>query len=149
MSIWVKTGDDIGVMALDNIQLSSRTTDLEQQVKSLKSYECKSLTVNTTYCNTISSTYIRYSRFGSIVIVELYDIGLKGGKSTDNVAIITSGLLKPAVAYVACLPTNMKTRNTEYVRIRICSSGILQPWYMGITEEGTNINGTFTYISAV
>lgn len=148
MSIWVKTDDTIGVVALDNIQLSSRITPLEIAVNKLTSYESKSLTVNKTYCSTISSTYVRYTKFGRIVIVEIYDITLKGNKSSDGVATIASGLPKPAVEYTACLPTNTKTRNTEYVRIRVRSSGALQPWYIGATEEGTYINGTFTYISA-
>ena len=148
MSIWIKTDDDIGVVALDNIQLSSRITPLESAVNTLKSYESKSLTVNTTYCNKTSTTYVRYTKFGRIVIVEIYDISLKGSKSSDGVATIASGLPKPVVEYTACLPTNMKTRNTEYVRIRIRNSGALQPWYIGTTEEGTNINGTFTYIAA-
>lgn len=148
MSIWVKTDDDIGVMALDNIQLSARITPLEQQVKLLKSYECKKLAVNTTYCFTVSSTYIRYSKFGSLVVVELYDVKLKDGKSTDNVAIITSGLPKPANEYTACLPTNIHSRNVDYVRVRVTHSGVLKPWYMGTSIDGTDIMGMFTYIAA-
>ena len=62
MSIWVKTDDDIGVMALDNVQLSARITPLEQKVKSLQAYESKNLAINTTYCSTASSTYVRYSK---------------------------------------------------------------------------------------
>lgn len=148
MSIWVKTDDDIGVMALDNIQLSARITPLEQKVKSLQSYESKKLVINTTYCSTVSSTYARWSKFGAIVVVEIYDVELKGGKSTDNVAIITSGLPKPAFEYTVTLPTNVHHITTDYVRIRVTNSGVLKPWYMGTSVDGTNINGMFTYISA-
>ena len=148
MSIWVKTDDNIGVVALDNIQLSSRITPLEQQVKSLKSYECKTLAINTTYCYTTSVTYIRYSTFGRMVVVEIYDVFLKGGKSSDNVAIITSGLPEPANEYSVTLPTNCRTTNVEFVRLRVRSSGLLQLWYMGTTIDNTNVNGMFTYIAA-
>lgn len=149
MSIWVKTDDDTGVMALDNIQLSARITPLEQKVKSLQAYESKNLAINTTYCSTISSTYVRYSKFGAIVVVEMYDVRLKGGKSTDNVAIIASGLPKPAVEYTAALPTNVShIKNVDYARVRVTQSGLLKPWYMGTSIDGTDIQGMFTYIAA-
>ena len=149
MSIWVKTDDDIGVMALDNVQLSARITPLEQKVKSLQAYESKKLAINTTYCNTVSSTYVRYSKFGAIVVVEMYDVILKGGKSTDNVAILASGLPKPAVEYTAALPTNIsRVKSIDYARVRVPQSGVLKPWYMGISIEGTDIQGMFTYIAA-
>lgn len=149
MSIWVKTDDDIGVMALDNIQLSARITPLEQKVKSLQAYESKNLAINTTYCSTAVTSYIRYTKFGSIVVVEMYDIRLKGGISTDNVAIITSGLPKPAVEYTAVLPTNVsRIKNTDYARVRVRRSGVLKPWYMGVSIDGTDIQGMFTYIAA-
>lgn len=149
MSIWVKTDDDIGVMALDNVQLSARITPLEQAVKALQSYECENLAINTTYCSTSVASYIRYTKFGSIVVVEMYDIILKGGKSTDNVAIITSGLPKPAVAYTTALPTNIsRVKSIDYARVQVTQSGVLKPWYMGISIEGTYIQGMFTYIAA-
>lgn len=149
MSIWVKTDDDIGVMALDNIQLSARITPLEQKVKSLQAYESKNLAINTTYCSTMSSTYARYSKFGAIVVVEMYDIRLKGGKSTDNVAIIASGLPKPAVEYTAALPVNIShSKYLDYARVRVQKSGVLKPWYMGTSIDGTDIQGMFTYIAA-
>lgn len=149
MSIWVKTDDDIGVMSLDNVQLSARITPLEQAVKALQSYECKNLAINTTYCSTFVSSYIRYTKFGSIVVVEMYDIRLKGGKSTDNAAIITSGLPTPANEYTACLPTNVShIKYTDYARVRVMKSGVLKPWYMGQSIEGTDIQGMFIYIAA-
>lgn len=149
MSIWVKTDDDIGVMALDNVQLSARITPLEQKVKSLQSYESKNLPINTTYCSTASSSYIRYTKFGAIVVVEMYDIRLKGGKSTDNVAIITSGLPKLAVEYTAALPVNISnSKYLDYARVRVQKSGVLKPWYIGQSIERTDIQGMFTYIAA-
>lgn len=149
MSIWVKTDDDIGVMALDNIQLSARITLLEQKVKSLQAYESKNLAINTTYCSTISSSYVRYSKFGAIVVVEIYDISLKGGKSTDDVAIIASGLPKPAVEYTAALPVNIShSKYPDYARVRVRESGVLKLWYMGTSVDGTDIQGMFTYIAA-
>lgn len=149
MSIWVKTDDDIGVMALDNIQLSARITPLEQKVKSLQAYESKNLAINTTYCSTISSTYVRYSKFGAIVVVEMYDVRLKGGNSTDNVAIIASGLPKPALEYTAALPINIsRIKYPDYARVRVQRSGVLKLWYMGTSVDGTDIQGMFTYIAA-
>ena len=149
MSIWVKTDDDIGVMALDNIQLSARITLLEQKVKSLQAYESKNLAINTTYCSTVSTTYVRYSKFGAIVVVEMYDVRLKGGKSTDNVAIIASGLPKPAVEYTETLPVNIShIKYPDYARVRVQKSGVLKLWYMGTSVDGTDIQGMFTYIAA-
>ena len=148
MSIWVKTDDDIGVMALDNIQLSARITPLEQKVKSLQAYESKNLAINTTYCYTTSTSYVRYSKFGAIVVVEIYDISLKGGKSTDGVATIASGLPKPANEYTACIPANSLSKHVDYTRVRIRKSGALQPWYLGLTVDGANVNGLITYIAA-
>lgn len=148
MSIWVKTDDDIGVMALDNVQLSARITSLEQAVKALQSYECKNLVINTDYCYTISSTYVRYSKFGAIVVVEIYDISLKGGKSTDGVATITSGLPEPANEYTASLPSNSLSKHVDYTRLRVRKSGELQPWFMGLTIDGAYVNGLITYIAA-
>ncbi len=148
MSIWVKTDDDIGVMALDNIQLSARITPLEQKVKSLQSYECKNLNINTTYCYTISSSYIRYSKFGAIVVVEIYDISLKGGKSTDGVATIASGLPEPANEYTASIPANSLSKHVDYTRLRVRKSGALQPWFMGLTIDGAYVNVLITYIAA-
>lgn len=148
MSIWVKTDDDIGVMALDNVQLSARITLLEQKVKSLQAYESKKLAINTTYCSTFSSTYVRYSKFGAIVVVEMYDVRLKGGKSTDNVAIIASGLPEPANEYTASIPSNSLSKHVDYTRLRVRKSGALQPWFIGLTIDGAYVNGLITYIAA-
>lgn len=111
------------------------------------SYESKTVTVNTTYCKKTNSTIVRYTRYGKIVIVEVYDIGLIGGKSSDNVAIIASGLPKPKIEVCANFPTNTRTVATEYVRVRILSDGTLKPWYCGTTINNTNINGSFVYIA--
>lgn len=111
------------------------------------SYESKTLTVNTTYCKKINSTFVRYTRYGKIVVVEIYDIGLIGGKSSDNVAIIASGLPKPKTEVCASFPTNTRTVATEYVRVRILNDGTLKPWFCGTTINNTNINGSFVYIA--
>lgn len=135
-------------MALDNVQLSARITPLEQAVKALQSYECKKLVINTTYCYTISSSYVRYSKFGAIVVVEIYDISLKDGKSTDGVATIASGLPEPANEYTASIPVNSLSKHVDYTRLRIRKSGALQPWFMGLTIDGAYVNGLITYIAA-
>ena len=74
---------------------------------------------------------------------------MKGGNSTDNVAIIASGLPKPAVEYTAALPVNIShSKYLDYARVRVRTSGVLKPWYMGASVDGTDINGLITYIAA-
>ena len=106
--------------------------------------------INTTYVTTQSTTHVKWRKLGRIVTVEIYDIILKAGYSTDNVAVIATGLPAPkggafctsVFGYDISIPTTALLQ-----RLNVDASGTLKPWYNG-PSVSTAINGSFSYIAA-
>lgn len=104
--------------------------------------------INTTYVSKSSTTFVRWKKCGRIVVIELYDVDLKAGYSTDNVAVIATGLPVPWGGEIhASLAGNDKSANKVIqTRLHIDSSGVLKPWYIG-TSTVMGISGSFSYIT--
>lgn len=115
----------------------------------LNSETSGNININTTYVTKAASTFARWKKLGRIVTVELYDIDLKAGYSTDNVAIIGTGLPAPKDGsfQTSIAGLNLPTLETAQTRLLVDSSGRLKPWFIGTTVV-TAISGSFSYISA-
>lgn len=80
-------------------------------------------------------------------MVELYDVILKAGYSTENVAIIGSGFPKPVSNVSIEVPDNGSNGTTESIRLQLNTNGVLQPWYTYNTKA-YSITTTIVYITA-
>ncbi|MDR7813400.1 hypothetical protein [Lacrimispora sp.] len=81
--------------------------------------------------------------------MELYDINLKPGYSSDNVSIVATGF--PAATdnvITSIVGYNTGIDVTAQTRLRIDTGGVLKPWYVGVYSDVISINGTFVYVSA-
>lgn len=103
-----------------------------------------SVAANTTYC---TSGNVYWTKVPGIRIASLYFDGyLKTGINTSNVAVFASGLPKAAQDTMV-----MCSYGTAFGMVRIDSSGILKPWYMGSSlpaSGGNHYFGSIVYITA-
>lgn len=80
-------------------------------------------------------------------MVDLYDVVLKPGYSTDNVAVIATGLPAEAYSVHTSVPShNISDEKILQMRIKILDRGILKPWFVGLSTDAA-ITGTFVYIA--
>ena len=97
--------------------------------------------INTTYVTKVSTTEVRWFKMGNVVLVNLYDINLKAGYSTDNVAVIATGFPRAATSCAFAFPAS----DGSQFRTMLDGS-TLKPWFNG-TSKAVSISGSFMYIS--
>jgi hypothetical protein len=121
----------------------------ENEINSKLAYSSGSAAINTTYVSTLSTTYARWKKWGRIVVVELYDINLKPGYSSDNVSIVATGFPTATDNVITSIVGhNTGVSVATQTRLRIDTGGVLKPWYVGVYSDVVSINGTFAYVSA-
>lgn len=122
---------------------------ITDQLNNNISYSSGKATINTTYVACTNTTYVNWMKFGRIVVVDIYDVDLKSGVNTENVAVLATGLPKPVTNQIVGVYPGLSPNNEiSRVRVAICPDGSLRPWYMGTTPNVVSICGNFVYVSA-
>ena len=97
--------------------------------------------IDETYVTREQSTQVAYYKFGKIILLYFYDIRLKPGFSTENVATIASGLPVPSPGMI---PTAVAHAHNTVIRVSVAHDGKLKPWYVGNTTD-TVFSGQIIY----
>ncbi len=136
--------------ATDKAPTANQVKVLNDRINALNGESSGNATINTTYVNKISTTYVKWRKLGRLVTVEVYDIILKAGCNTYDVAVIATGLPAPKGGGFNASVTGNKpsTNETAIARLYVNANGVLKPWYIGNPSIETGMNGSFSYISA-
>ncbi|MGL5434173.1 MAG: hypothetical protein ACRDBO_02070 [Lachnospiraceae bacterium] len=114
----------------------------------LGSYTTGKVTPNTIYAYAQdSAAHITWQKLGRIAIITIWGIQLRPGFSTDNLAIIASGLPAAIKNIEGAIPINVNNANQTRYTLYVDTSGILKAWYNGTTVTDTDLRGQFVYIS--
>ena len=97
--------------------------------------------IDETYVTREPATQVTYYKFGKIILLYFYDIRLKPGFSTENVATIASGLPVPSPGMI---PTAVAHAHDTVIRVSVAHDGKLKPWYVGNTTD-TVFSGQIIY----
>ncbi len=122
----------------------------ETEINNKLAYTAGSATINFTYVSTSSNSHIYWKKWGRIVTVEVYDIDLKPGYSTDDMAIIATGLPAAQNQQITAIIGLTSANISDAIRVRVLvdDSGQLKPWFLGTPTTPIYMSGSFTYISA-
>lgn len=98
----------------------------------------------------LSTTYVKWEKLGRLVTVEVYDVILKAGCNTYDVAVIATGLPAPKGGGFNTSVTGNRpsTNETAIARLYVNAQGVLKPWFIGNPSIETGMNGAFSYIAA-
>lgn len=97
--------------------------------------------IDETYVTREQATQVTYYKFGKIILLYFYDIRLKPGFPTENVATIASGLPVPSPGMI---PTAVAHAHDTVIRVSVAHDGKLKPWYVGNTTD-TVFSGQIIY----
>ncbi|MBE5987157.1 MAG: hypothetical protein E7250_05465 [Paenibacillaceae bacterium] len=122
----------------------------ETEINNKLAYTAGSATINTTQVSTSSNSHIYWKKWGRIVTVEIYDIDLKPGYSTDDMAIIATGLPAAQNQQITAIVGLTSANISDAIRVRLLvdDAGQLKPWFFGTPTSTIYMSGSFTYISA-
>lgn len=122
----------------------------ETEINNKLAYTAGSATINFTYVSTSSNSHIYWKKWGRIVSVEIYDIDLKPGYSTDDMTIIATGLPAAQNQQITAIIGLTSANISDVIRVRVLvdDSGQLKPWFLGTPTTPIYMSGSFTYISA-
>lgn len=124
--------------------LGDKVAKVEQSITELNSeLEIKHVNVpiDETYVTREQATQVTYYKFGKIILLYFYDIHLKPGFPTENVATIASGLPVPSPGMI---PTAVAHAHDTVIRVSVAHDGKLKPWYVGNTTD-TVFSGQIIY----
>lgn len=122
----------------------------ETEINNKLAYTGGSAAINTTHVSTSSNSHIYWKKWGRIVTVEIYDIDLKPGYSTDDMAIIATGLPAAQNQQITAIVGLTSANISDVIRVRLLvdDAGQLKPWFLGTPTSAIYMSGSFTYISA-
>ena len=154
----VKTGSNItnssGTISLTKANVTAAlgyTPPTTNTTYDLSFTSATNATINTTYCE--AEGLLRYTKQkcnGKFITTVSFDVSFKGTYSSDNVAIIGSGIPVPTVngiAFTCRGESRVETNNAQlYGDVTIDAQGRLKPWYCGNVKG--HWFGTVTYISS-